>query len=86
MTDQTFSEHSLFGSKKWVALSLGQSVDAFGKALPALEAEGFPPMDPVIKRWIKADVEAWVNRRRRIKDNAIVATPRPHKEANYDRL
>lgn len=83
--DDTFDEDCRYGSRKWCAVVLGKSYDWFLRNTKALEADGFPPIDPLTDHRIKADVEAWINRRRRIADRVIVETPK-HEKVNYDAL
>lgn len=86
-TDQTFDATCAFGSDRWCAHTLGYSMVAFQKARPQLEADGFPRPDGLIGRTNKADVHAWIARRRRLPDAVVAAThaaeqPRVH----YDKL
>jgi predicted DNA-binding transcriptional regulator AlpA len=62
MTDQS----SLYGSRQWVAEALGISVSTFDKKREELEAAGFPKKDRLVGHYIKADVLAWVTRRRQL--------------------
>lgn len=61
--DLTFSPDSKFGSAKWVAITLGRSVDWFRKHRAELAASNFPQPDPVTGLWSKAAVYQWVERR-----------------------
>ena len=54
------------GSTEWVSARLGVSRDTFFRKRDALLADGFPAQDPLLRLWIKADVDAWIERRRRI--------------------
>lgn len=47
---------------------LGVSATTFYSRRSALEAEGFPAPDPILKRYLRADVEAWIRSRRRVPD------------------
>lgn len=51
-----------------VAERLGISPTTFYEKKPALEAEGFPKPDPLLKRYLRDDVEAWIKGRRRVAD------------------
>lgn len=62
--DRTFSDVSAFGSDAWCAEKLGQSRDWFRRMRPDLEVIGFPVRDRITGLTIKADVEAWIARRR----------------------
>mgnify|MGYP000043273923 FL=1 len=72
--DRTFSDVSAFGSDAWCAATMGKSVEWFRKMRPTLEAIQFPPKDAITGLTIKADVEAWISRRRKLADRAIVET------------
>lgn len=72
MTDHSFNEESRYGSTKWVAAALGKTVEWFRSNKISLEREGFPKSDPIVRAWIKADVDAWVNGRRRIADRVTI--------------
>lgn len=64
--DLTLSEDSLYGSIGWAAQTFGMSKDMFFKKRTAMLNEGFPVIDPLTKRYIKADVVAWIDQRRRV--------------------
>jgi hypothetical protein len=66
--DITFSPTSEFGSALWAATTLGMSRDGFNQRLPKLQQEGFPKKDLLLKKFIKADVTAWVRARRQNSD------------------
>lgn len=67
--DITFHPVSMYGSIDWVALTLGLTADTFYRKRDALYEQGFPRPDPLNKtRYLKADVEAWVARRRVVPD------------------
>ena len=66
--DTTFDAISLFGSERWVAGTLGRSVEWLRAHRDELAIAGFPPADPITGYRIKADVIAWVERRRRLPD------------------
>jgi predicted DNA-binding transcriptional regulator AlpA len=65
--DLTFHPASAYGSITWTALTLGMTDDRFYRKRGTLEKHGFPKPDTLNKRrYIKADVLAWVERRRTI--------------------
>ena len=66
--DRTFSEISAYGSNAWCALRLGRSLDWFRKERAKLEMAGFPPVDRITGLTQKADVDAWLEKRRRVAD------------------
>lgn len=70
--DHTFHELAAYGSDRWVAVTLGKSPDWLKKHRAELEADGFPPKDRLVGLTMKADVEAWLGRRRRIADRVEV--------------
>lgn len=70
--DRTFSDFSAYGSDAWCAETFGKPVEWFRKTRGELEAIGFPPKDAINGLTNKADVLAWISRRRRIADRAVV--------------
>ncbi|MCJ8138567.1 hypothetical protein [Falsirhodobacter halotolerans] len=73
--DHTFHEQAAYGSDRWVAITLGKSLDWFKKHRPELERDGFPKKDGLVGLTMKADVEAWLGRRRRIADHVEARIP-----------
>lgn len=67
-TDRTFDPVSAFGSERWVASRLGSNTDWLKKHRTKLEGEGFPPVDRLFGMTLKADVEAFLAKRRRVSD------------------
>jgi len=89
--DTTFDEISLYGSERWVARTLGRSVEWMRARRDEFATAGFPPADPITGHRIKADVIAWVERRRRLPDAAEgTAHSRAHNRmqrgVNFDAL
>lgn len=74
MTDQTISDISLYGSRRWVAETLGMKLSTFDNKRPVLEQQGFPLRDRVVGLYLKADVLAWVSRRRQLADRMDAST------------
>ncbi|MBT9384491.1 hypothetical protein KM176_11530 [Pseudooceanicola sp. CBS1P-1] len=68
MADHSLTAEAACGSSKWAAQFLGLSPGAFSDRRRTLEAKGFPQPDPLLKLYIKADVMAWLETRRRIRD------------------
>lgn len=64
--DRTFDPVSQFGSLRWVAATMGLSVDQLRPRLPKMNGDGFPKPDQIVKLYIKADVLAWIERRRQL--------------------
>ena len=71
--DPTFSADAAYGSMKWCAARLGRSVDWLRDSREKLEREGFPRIDPLLGLTLKADVEAFLARRRRVADPVSAA-------------
>ncbi|QBF32166.1 AlpA family transcriptional regulator [Thalassococcus sp. S3] len=68
LEDRTFDNVSAFGSRLWVASRLGVSLDTFYRKRESLEEKGFPKPDPLLNLYNKADVDAWNETRRQIKN------------------
>lgn len=77
---------SAYGSDKWCAARLGQSLNWFKKNRPILEHEGFPSKDRLFGLTLKADVEAFLAKRRRMADPDPAAQPPKSGGIRYDRL
>lgn len=75
MNDQSQSAASLYAGRKWVAQTLGISVHTFDSKRPKLEEQGFPKRDALVGLYIKADVIAWVDRRRQLADKIEHSQP-----------
>lgn len=71
--DHTFSDHSAFGSTRWAATVLGRSQDWFRQNLGTLSVAGFPKPDSITQLYLKADVNAWLERRRQIPNRGTAA-------------
>jgi len=71
--DRTFDPVSAYGSDRWVAATLGSSVDWLKKNREALEREGLPRKDDLVGLTLKADVEAFLAKRRRVSDYSVAA-------------
>lgn len=69
-----------------VAERLGISATTFYEKKPALEAEGFPKPDPLLKRYLRDDVEAWIKGRRRVADPDTTSIQGSQVEINWDAL
>ena len=80
--DQTFSAQAAFGSERWCASRVGRSIDWFFRNRDQLEAAGFPRRDPVLKLRCKADVDAWIEKRRQVRDT--VGGSQHSQEVNFD--
>tara|TARA_R110000868_G_scaffold237132_9_gene491651 strand:+ start:48152 stop:48412 length:261 start_codon:yes stop_codon:yes gene_type:complete len=86
MTDHTMKPTAACGSTKWVAETLGMSVRTFYDKRSNLEAERFPKPDPILKLYIKADVKAWIEHRRRIEDPGKVEVQGSQERIKFDAL
>lgn len=69
-------------TKAQVAALLGVSRDTLNRRLPALAVHGFPAPDALLGRYLRADVEAWLERRRQLTQAGASRKP----EVNYDAL
>lgn len=78
MTDQTFEAWSAYGSERWCATYLGKSLPWFRANRAILEREGFPKVDALIGLTCKRDVDAWIEKRRKVADAVPVAPYRDH--------
>ena len=87
-TDRTFDPLSEYGSHAWCAAVLGKSTDWFRKNREELEAVGFPRVCRIVGQTIKADVRAWITKRRQYSDEAAKVRPAPKREdrTRYDLL
>lgn len=70
--DITFDRTAQFGSTRWAATTLGRSADWLRSHRDTLARAGFPAPDPVTGQYLKADVNAWIEKRRRVGGSAIV--------------
>lgn len=67
-----------------VAKRLGFSPSRFSEIQSALQAEGFPKPDPLLKRYHRDDIEAWIKGRRKLADPDTVTIQGA--EINWDAL
>ncbi|WP_428515122.1 hypothetical protein [Roseovarius sp.] len=86
--DLTFDDCSAFGSISWAAKRLGMSKDQFLRKRDNLESEGFPKRDPLTNYYHKADVDAWIDHRRRIPDalTDAISGIKPRTEVDLDAI
>lgn len=75
-----------FLEHKAVAQRLGISPTTFHEYKPRLEAEGFPKPDPLLKRYLRDDIEAWIKGRRRVADPDTTSIQGSQVEINWDAL
>lgn len=54
-----------------VAELLGHKLEAFRKKRPALVADGFPQKHPILKRYFRSDVLAWVSNNRQVLETGV---------------
>lgn len=67
--DRTFEAICAYGSDGWCAARIGVSLDSFRRTVrKRLMLDGFPPKDPITGLTLKADVDAWLEKRRRVAD------------------
>ena len=67
-----------------VARLLGRSKNWFCQRRPHLEREGFPRVDGLIGLTCRADIEAWIARRRQVSDAVQVGEHHADDSANGD--
>lgn len=79
--DPTFDEDSLYGSTDWAAHRLGLTKDTFFRKRRELYERDFPAPHPVLGRYLKADVDAWIECQRRIR--VTLSGPQPQ-GINFD--
>jgi hypothetical protein len=88
VTDPTMEKISLNGSLRWAAARMGWSPSKFKQKREILENDGFPKVDRITNLYVKADVDAWINRRRQLSDDIAISvgTTNPEKEVNFNAL
>lgn len=88
--DPTYDKHSAFASMSWLASRLGRSKDWFSRNKDQLHHAGLPEPDPVVGLYSKADVDAWITRRRKVadftKDVTVNVSESSKPEVNHDGL
>jgi len=79
---------SLNGSVRWAAARIGWTLNKFRQKRDILENDGFPKVDRITNLYVKADVDAWINRRRQLSDNAdlSVGVENTIEEVNFGAL
>ena len=82
--------HPAYLADREIAYMLGRRVAWLRKHRADLMREGFPPKDKIIGLTLRADVEAWIAKRRIVADavpvtKAVTITTKP-REPNYDAL
>jgi hypothetical protein len=77
---------SAFGSQQWLLEFLDISSSQFHRKKDALEAEGLPKPDPILRKYLKADVRAWVESRRTVRDPGKVEESTTATGVNFDAL
>lgn len=82
--DPSFDARALCGSLDWLALRLGRSKEWVNNNRAKLRAAGMPEKDEVLGLWIKADVDAWIDRRAVIKNRGKVSPEITPRKENLD--
>lgn len=86
--DRTFESAAAYGSNRWTATTLGVSLDTFFRKRQVLYNAGFPKPDSITNLYCKADVSAWIERRRKYaddkKENATITGSHQPTGANLD--
>ena len=67
----------------WTAKRLGLPLSTFYARRPRLEAEGFPKPDALVRKYLRADVEAWLSSRRKVRPDDTV---KPVDPIDFDAL
>lgn len=75
-----------FVPASWVAERLGLHPDTFRRRRPVLVKAGFPEPDPLLGRYLVEDVEAWLQRRRRVAPPGERLAGDSEEEINLDAL
>jgi hypothetical protein len=87
MADPTMENISLNGSIKWAAARIGWTLNRFRQRRELLESDGFPKVDRITNLYVKADVDAWINRRRQLSDQiAAVGSQKPTTKVNLNAI
>jgi hypothetical protein len=85
--DPTMSQISLNGSVRWAAARIGWPLIRFKQKREILETNGFPTVDRITNLYVKADIDAWINRRRQVADNIIaIGSAETTTEVNLDAI
>ena len=79
--DPTFDPMSEYGSRAYCAAVLGRSQSWFLTNRAKLEVEGFPKPCKIVGLTLKADVAAWISKRRRYADVTANDLPPPKAES-----
>jgi hypothetical protein len=86
MTDLSLSPFAAYGSDRWCADRLGKSLGWFRTHRARLEREGFPAKDTLVGLTLKADVDAFLARRRKVADAAPVRQDAHHTTTSGENL
>jgi len=88
LNDPTMDKISLNGSVRWAAARIGWTLNKFRQKRDILENDGFPKVDRITNLYVKADVDAWINRRRQLSDNTVlsVGVEKTLEEVNFGAL
>lgn len=80
--DLTFDDDSAFGSIDWAATRLGMTKDTFFRKRGHLQKHGFPKPNPILKKYLKSDIEDWIRRQ----SNAYIGTTPQTKGIDFAKL
>lgn len=75
-----------FVPANWVAERLGMHPDTFRRIRPRLVKAGFPEPDPLLSRYLVDDVEAWIQKRRKVASSGELLAGGTNQEVNHDAL
>lgn len=76
----------LYLTDSQIAKYLGYSVDWLKKNRDRLEREGFPSHDPLFRRTLRADIDAFLAKRRKVSDASDTAILPESDGVDYDKL
>lgn len=66
---------------------VGWSKNWLQKNRRKLEADGFPKKDPLLKRYIAADVKAWLENRRQVREKELLSgDATTQEEPDFDQI
>jgi hypothetical protein len=85
--DPTMGQISLNGSVRWAAARIGWPLIRFKQKREILETNGFPTVDRITNLYVKADIDAWINRRRQVTDQILhISSAENTTEVNLDAI
>lgn len=80
------NDQAQYGSREWIANTLGKSMSWLEKNMARLIESGFPKPDPLIGKTYKPDVFEWMERRRKFKIRGNVDASLSPEGENLEKL